>query len=103
MTTATRTMTPVNITQRYPNWRGTRLENWAAESVDGEWKYERIEDTGTPWDVVHVPSGLSAGWWSSLPKARAATADGTAMAAVERLQAHDRGEHAERVPMCGRC
>src|SRR5579864_7859156 len=97
--TARRTLTPVTITARYPTFRAGRWENWSAVSTDGDWKYERLEMSGTPWDVVHVPSGKSADWYGSLPKARAATADGTAMAAIERLLAHDRGEHAgERDP-----
>jgi hypothetical protein len=51
-----------------------------------------------------VAAALPADWHGPLPNARAAIADGTAMAAVERVQPHGRGEHdAERVPMCGRC
>ena len=98
-----RVLTPVTVTSRYPSFNGGRVENWSAASADGTWKYERVEDTGTLWQVEHVPSGTIGDWYGSLPKARAATADGRALAYVERIQAHERGGHAERVPSCGRC
>lgn len=110
MTTATRarrprrTLTPVTITSRYPSFSGRRVEAWSATSKDGVWTYERIEDTGTPWEATHVPTGIVSGWYGTLGAARAATADGSALAAVERVQAHDRGEHeAQRDPRCTRC
>jgi hypothetical protein len=110
MTTATRTrrprrtLTPVTITSRYPSFNGRRLETWSAVSDDGTWKYERIEDVGTLWSVVHVPSGIESHWYGTLTAAREATANGNALAYVETIQAHERGEHkAERDPRCGRC
>ena len=75
-----RVLTPVTITARYPTHSAGRTQ--AAVSDDGLWKYDRIEITGTPWDTVYVPTGESA-WFSSLPKARAATADGSALAQIE--------------------
>lgn len=99
-----RTLTPVDITARYPSFRGRRVENWSAVSRDGVWKYERLEISGTPWEVEHVPSGLAGDWYGTLTNARAATADGSALAFVERIQAHERGEHKEqRDSRCGRC
>ena len=102
-----RTLTPVDITSRYPGFMrrgGGELENWSAKSRDGVWTYERVEISGTPWAVTHVPTGLEADWYGTLPAARAATADGSALACVERIQAHDRGEHdAQRDPRCRRC
>jgi len=98
-----RELTPVDITARFPSFRSGRLENWAASSRDGEWKYERIEDTGTPWAVIHVPTGTEGPWYGTLTAARASTADGSALVDVERRLAHERGEHAERDPRCGRC
>ena len=82
MTSPRRTLTPVTITARYPSLRSGRLENWAAKSDDGLWKYDRVEDVGTPWEVTYLPTGeefLSP----SLPKARASTADGSALAYIE--------------------
>jgi hypothetical protein len=98
-----RTLTPVDITSRFPSFRSGRLETWSAKSRDGLWAYERIEDTGTPWEITHVPSGLCTDWYGTLSAARAATANGSALADIERQQAHDRGEHAERVLFCRSC
>lgn len=99
-----RTLTPVDITARFPSFNGGRLETWSAVSRDGAWKYERIEDAGTPWAVVHVPTGIGADWYGTLTAAREATANGAALAAVERTQAHERGEHKEtRDTFCVRC
>ena len=110
MTTTTRTrrprrtLTPVTITARFPSFRSGRLENWSAVSEDGTWKYERLEISGTPWQVEYVPSGTIGHWYGSLDKARAATANGSALAWVNLLLDHERGEHkAERNPCCGRC
>lgn len=37
----------------------TRLECWSATSRDGLFLYERIDGMrGTPWQIVHVPSGV---------------------------------------------
>lgn len=107
MTTTTRkprrTLTPVDITARYPSFRTGRLENWSAVSRDAIWRFERFEIAGTPWITVHVPTGTEGPWHGTLTAARAATADGSALEYVERLLAHDRGEHVERSPACGRC
>ena len=84
--TSTRTprkLTPVTVTGRHPAFRSGRSEIWSAVSTDGDYTYNRIEDTGTPWAVEHVPTGTDCGLFSSLPKARRATADGSALAAVK--------------------
>jgi hypothetical protein len=99
-----RTLTPVTGITRYPSLRSGRLEAWSAVSADGVWKYERLETVGTPWAVIHVPSGIEADWAGTLTAAREMTANGSALACVETIQAHERGEHdAERLPACGRC
>jgi hypothetical protein len=99
-----RDLTPVDITARFPAFRSGVLEAWSALSRDGVWKYERLEISGTPWQVTHVPTGIDADWYGTLTAARAATADGSALASVQRIQAHDRGEHnTEREPRCLRC
>ena len=99
-----RTLTPVTVTSRFPSFSGRRVEAWSAKSDDGVWTYERIEDTGTPWEATHVPTGICTDWYGTLSAARAATADGSALACVERVQAHDQGEHAaERDIFCRRC
>jgi hypothetical protein len=105
--TATKTrreLTPADVTKRFPAFRSGRLEAWQAASRDGIWRYDRLEIAGTPWVAVHLPSGTEGNWYGTLGAARAATADGSALAYVERLLAHDRGEHKdERVATCGRC
>lgn len=78
-----RTLTPVTITERYLNFAGTRRETWAAVSKDGQWKYRRLEISGTPWEIEYVPTGEQGDWYSSLPRARASTADGSALAYIE--------------------
>lgn len=86
--TARRDLTPVTVTEQYPSLRTGKVEVWAAVSKDGIWKYDRLEDTGTPWIVTHVPTGRQA-WYPSLPKARKATADGTALAYLDSRQPAD--------------
>ena len=99
-----RALTPATVTRRYPSFRSGRVENWEARSDDGTWAYERLEISGTPWQVTHLPTGTVGDWYTSLPNARAATADGTALAYVERVQAHERGDHKDqRDARCGRC
>lgn len=80
--------TPVRITSRYPAFRSGRLEIWSAESTDGVWTYERVEDVGTPWIVTYKPTGLDV-WLSSLPKARAFTARPDAVEVLERIAARE--------------
>jgi hypothetical protein len=99
-----RVLTPATVTRRFPTGRSGRLEDWEAVSDDGIWCYERIEITGTPWQANHLPSDTAGPWYGTKDDARAATADGTALAAVERILAHARGEHgAARDPACVRC
>jgi hypothetical protein len=107
--TATRTrrlreLTPADVTRRFPSFRSGRMEAWAAESRDGIWRYARLEITGTPWVAVHLPTETEGDWYGTLTAARAATANGAALAYVERVQAHERDEHkAERDIRCVRC
>jgi len=99
-----RTLTPVTVTKRFRSFRSGRLENWEARSGDGQWIYRRLEISGTPWELEYVPAGIAGDWYGTLTAARAATADGSALAYVEQIQAHERGEHAaSRGPSCGRC
>lgn len=99
-----RELTPATVTARYPSWNGRRIENWEARSDDGVWLYSRLEISGTPWEARHLPTGTNGPWYGTLPDARAGTADGSALAAVERILAHARGEHdAARNPGCLRC
>jgi hypothetical protein len=76
--------TPIKDVVRWPNLRG-QMEIWEAVSADDVWTYQRLEIPGTPWEVTHVPTGRSY-WVGSLPKARAATASGHALAYLDRTQ-----------------
>lgn len=105
--TATKTrriLTPADVTKRFRPFSGGRPQAWQAASRDGIWRYDRLEISGTPWLIVHLPTETEGPWYGTLTAAREATADGSALADVERRLAHDRGEHKTgRVPMCGRC
>jgi|HubBroStandDraft_6_1064221.scaffolds.fasta_scaffold66720_5 hypothetical protein len=105
--TATKTrreLTPADVTKRFPAFRSGRLEAWQAVSRDGVWRYDRLEISGTPWMVVHLPTETEGDWYGTLTAAREATANGSALAGIERRLAHGRGEHAaERDTFCGRC
>ena len=57
----------------------TRAEVWSADSADGLWRYERLDEAGTPWAVTFVPTGQSRRSYTSLDDAREATA-GTMLA-----------------------
>jgi hypothetical protein len=54
------------------------MEIWEAKSADGQWTYQRVEDTGTPWDVCHLPTGREEHGFTSLLAARHWTAEQTA-------------------------
>lgn len=97
-----REMTPVNITAS----SGEPARPSAAESADGTWSYRLQPGTigGTSWATIHTASGIAATSRRNLPDARAATADGRALKDVARVQAHLRGEHAQkRDMMCLSC
>lgn len=72
-------MTPLDPgkTVRLRNLRPGRPEIWSATSAAGTWTYTREESEGTPWVVLHTPTGR---WtlYQSLPTARKATANGLA-------------------------
>ena len=100
-----RSLTPVTVTAKFPSIRSGRVEDWAAVSDDGVWKFERLEATGTPWSIFNVPSGIEVGTWAgTLSEAREMTANGSALADVELQMAHQRGEHAEQRDVgCVKC
>jgi hypothetical protein len=79
-------LTPVTITRQFPGFRSGRMEKWEAVSIgldgqpDGEWLHRRLEEPTTPWEIEYLPTGQTCELWrTSLDKARAATADGTAL------------------------
>ena len=81
-----------------------------AQTGDGLWAFEREDSPGTPWLVYHLPSCRDGSYampvhlTGTLRACREYVAAGHAQASLERLQAHERGEHnAARDSWCGRC
>lgn len=78
--------------------RVLRRECWEATTVDGEWAFERIEEPGTPWIVVHHPrtpqAETASTLFGTLKSARQAVERGLEpwLPSVQRA-AHARGEH----------
>jgi hypothetical protein len=102
-TTTRRILAPVEITRQTRTLRG-KVQTWEARTLDGSWLLSKLEVPGTPWEPRETVTGLAADWYSTLDDARAAIADGTAAAAIERQLAHKRGEHdAQRDPSCLAC
>lgn len=81
-----------------------RLECWGAATTDGVWDFERTEEPGTPWSVGHTPTRTVVALQGTLRACRAYVAAGHAQRDLDRLQAHERGEHqAQRDSWCRRC
>lgn len=85
MTETPRQLTPVTITERHRNTRSGKLETAAAASKDGAWFYNRTQDGKNDWWTEHVQTGRMA-LYGSLSGARAATADGSALAYLDDLE-----------------
>lgn len=74
--------TEVTAVDFAPTWTSgpessARHQEWAAESADGQWLYQRMEDSGRrqQWDVRHVPTGhIEHLFATTLDKARQWTA-----------------------------
>jgi hypothetical protein len=49
-------LVPIRVTRRFPTFHSGRVETWGAETLDGEWYFERFEEPGTPWGVYHRAS-----------------------------------------------
>jgi len=73
-------------------------ECWEATTADGLWAFERIEEPGTPWIIVHHPRTPQAetvnGTFGTLKSARRAVERGIDnwLPSVQ-LAAHAAGEH----------
>lgn len=55
---------------------GGRSVIWLAESADGCWAYERVDDARTTWTVTHIPSGEVRECFPTLDHARTWTGSG---------------------------
>jgi hypothetical protein len=108
MTTAKADLAPVVRTQFMPritrNGRTKALECWAAETTDGVWRFGREDSPGTPWLVTHKASGVMVHLTGNLTACREYVGAGHAQKDLDRIRAHERGEHdAARNSWCGRC
>lgn len=65
---------------RAPNVRSGRVERWHADTLDGLWSIDRLEDAGTTWEVTHVSGFPGGSCYGSMRRARAAIAAGHALA-----------------------
>lgn len=80
-----------------------------ATTADGKWGMEQLEDDRTTWFVVRlpdVPEGkktVVSNCRGTLNDCRAYIAGGYAQADLDRLQAHERGEHRDHDPACAKC
>jgi hypothetical protein len=88
--------------------RGTavteKAECWGAETADGVWAFDREDSSGTPWLIIHKASRIMVSMGGNLRSCRAYVAAGHAQRDLERLQAHERGEHNDtRDSWCNRC
>lgn len=82
------TLTPVVVWDRAAQaWvpltrvRGVAFAKSAGQDgqSDGQWEYERQDDTGSTWTVTHVPTGRHTDFWPSLTYCREMTASGAAL------------------------
>jgi predicted lipid carrier protein YhbT len=69
-------------------------ECFGAETTDGVWGFDRMEDTTTSWMVVHAETKtVVADFFGSLKGCRMYVASGQADEDLCRVLAHKRGEH----------
>lgn len=85
--------------------RGGRPQCWSAVTKDKAWTFERQEVPGTPWVVIHLATGIVVDFCvGTLTDCRAYVASGQAQADLERILAHEHGEHdSERDEECPKC
>lgn len=46
-------------TDRARNLRTGNVETWETGSDDGVWWFRRVEMPGTPWEITHLPTGMT--------------------------------------------
>ncbi len=51
-----RVLTPVTITEQYPDRRTGLTETWTAVTLDRQWEIAREDAKGTSWATYSVPS-----------------------------------------------
>jgi hypothetical protein len=56
---------------RYRNFGRPGTQLWGVRSADGQWYFERLEQSGTPWVVMHsLTLREVGGWYGTLRAAR---------------------------------
>ena len=79
-------LAPVVKTRMLRGRRG--LECWGAQTTDGVWGMDRLEDTGTTWEVVNKPTEtVVCDYLGSLRQCRAYVGSGEAQEDLDRIQA----------------
>jgi hypothetical protein len=48
------TLAPIRTGAYHQSARTGRQECWEAETLDGQWTFVRMEETGTPWLIYHA-------------------------------------------------
>lgn len=71
-------LAPIKILARYRSFRTNRMEIWEAETTDGLWQMERLEEPGTPWSLIHAETGLEVMRLGTLRDCRINVANGDA-------------------------
>lgn len=98
MPTATAALAPVVKTDFAASFRTGRRECWAARTTDGAWAMTRLDITGTPWAVVHIPTGADMALKGSLRACREYIGSGRAAAELGmRLCVHPAALRSSRV------
>ena len=65
---------------------------WYRETEDGEWAFERLEDSGTTWVVTRLPmKTVACGYLGSLRQCRAYVASGEAQEDLDRIATQRKG------------
>lgn len=93
------------VKTRFLPTRGGGTQCWSARTTDGIWGLDREDKSGTPWSVIHLPTEIvTDSYVGTLTDCRAYVASGQALADLELIQAHLRGEHeTERDTSCPKC
>lgn len=80
-------LTPLGRVIKAGNLRTGRREIWGAITADDVWAMERIEDTGTPWILIHQPTRIEVGTYGTLRSCREAITMGWAWHSLRRVLA----------------
>lgn len=63
----------------------SRRECWRAVTDDGAWEFERQDEPGTPWAVIHRETGTQVGLCGTLRACRQYVGSGRAAGDLKRI------------------